>query len=77
MHTVAARHFGGHTAVTMSVRKKAKCEETITVSHSTMESRQCTDEANNRNHVLVGEHKPLISYQVPHNVSYKRQPDHQ
>ena len=32
-------------SVTMSVRKKAKCEEMMTVPHSTMESEHCEDEA--------------------------------
>ena len=45
------------------------------VPHSTMDSEHCEDEANNRHIVLVGEHKPLISYQGAHTVIMARQPD--
>ena len=51
-----------HTSVTMSARKKEKCDETMTVPCSTMESECCEEKANNRHSVLVGECKPLSSY---------------
>ena len=40
-----------------------------------MESERCEDEANNRHSVLVGERKPLISYQGACTVVTARQPD--
>ena len=64
-----------HTLVTMSASKNAKCEETMTVPGSTKESEHCEDEANNQHSVLVGECKPLISYQGAHTVIMARQPD--
>ena len=63
-----------HTLVTMSVRKKAKCEETMAVSHSTMESEHCEDEAPTRHSVLVGEHQPLSSYTMGMVIT-SRKPD--
>ena len=45
------------------------------MSHSTMESKQCEDGANNQNCVLVGECKPLSSYQGVCTFVMARKPD--
>ena len=63
-----------HTLVTMSVRKKVKCEETMTVPHSTMESERCEDEANNRHIVQPKLLKNQNHYSL-HTHKHSRMPD--
>ena len=61
---VYTRSLHRHTLATMSVRKKAKCEETMTVPHSTMESEHCEDEANNW-HIVQPRLLKNLSYYMP------------
>ena len=63
-----------HTLVTMSARKKAKCEETMMVSHSTMESERCEDEANNQ-HIVQPKLLRNLNHYAPHTRHHSRMPD--
>ena len=58
----------------MSVRKKAKCEETTTVPCSTMESEHCEDEANNR-HIVQPKLLKNLNHYAPHTHKHSRMPD--
>ena len=58
----------------MSARKKAKCEETTTVPHSTMESECCEDEANNR-HIVQPRLLKNLSYYAPQTRKHSKMPD--